>query len=505
MWLIIVAAGSIIHSYFSLESILLIEEPAYRTVSIVFLTIEAYILLQLFLINYFLIKSKGIEFSKDNTKYEVPTKDQISILVPTKNPNLDDLKRTLQAIIQLNYPKDLMEIWVGDDTTTTLQSKVEYLCREYGVNYYHSGTQKQFKAGMLNILLKKISSKYFIVLDYDQAPHPDLVKRLLGEFLSQNDPKLSFVQAIKRFRNIKSLSGFFSSILYLQYFEVVQRPKNSRGTVLFAGSTAMFRTDIVRQIGGFSVKSITEDTETAIQLILEGYHGRFINFIGSWGSVPNSYRDQVSQIWRWTMGGSQSLRLNFIRILKSKNLTISQKIDLVSTLGITFIIPFIFIYGLTVWILTLGSLDTPRLGFYVGGFLISSQIIIPTFGLLTYLVILSLAIRYAREETDQGDDYSWKLVLPMTMIGISTSVLIVPASVMGFLRIEHPESGNAKWNRNVRLFRNSFLFGLVGIILLFQGINLMSEQFYAGTLVLIEGLIFLHPLAVTTLLWITKN
>ncbi len=470
-----------------------------------FSMVEGLILFQLFLINFFLVKNTNLTAQDDTRSHFETGIEEVEILIPTKNPNLSDLKETFIAIQQMDYPKNLLNVWVGDDTTSDLKVEIQDLCRAYGFNYFNSGTQRHYKAGMLNILLEKVKAQYFVVLDYDQKPHRELISRLLEEFRAKNDPTLAFVQAIKRFKNIKSLSGFFSSVLYLQYFEVVQRPKNERKTVLFAGSTAMFRTEIVRSIGGFSVESITEDTETAVQLILHGYHGKFINYIGSWGTVPNNYRDQVSQIWRWTMGGSQSLRLNFWKFLRSKKLNLFQKIDLISTLGITFIIPFIFIYGLVVWAITLFGIDTPRYSILLGKVHVSSQILIPLFGLLTYLVILNLALQYAREESDRGEVYSWKLVLPMTMIGISTSVLILPASLMGFLNIEDPRTGKAKWNRNVKLFRNSFIFGFLGLIMLIHGLSLIFRNYDAGTIVFIEGLIFLHPLLVSSLLHFTNN
>ncbi len=505
IWIGGVFSLTIFHMYFALVKVFELENVWEKAFSFFFALIEGLILFQIFLINFFLTSDKYYPLTDNIEGKPSDEFEQVSILVPTKNPDINVLNETLTAIRDLNYPKEMLIVWIGDDTTTDLKSEIELLCKKFGFNYYNSGTQRHFKAGMLNILLEKINSKYFIVLDYDQKPDTGLVIRLLAEFKSRKDPKLAFVQAIKRFKNISSLSGFFSSILYLQYFEVVQRPKNRRKTVLFAGSTAMFRTDVVKSIGGFSIKSITEDTETAVQLILRGYYGQFINYIGSWGSVPSSYTEQISQIWRWTMGGSQSLRLNFPAFLRNPKLNLTQRIDLISTLGITFIIPFIFIYGIAVWVISLLGLDTPRYGFQLGTFLISSQIFIPFLGLLTYLVILSLAIQYAREESDQGEAYSWKLIVPMTMIGISTSVLILPASLMGFLKIEDPESGKAKWNRDVKLFRNSLIFAAWGIILIYQGFSLIINGLFTGTLVFIEGVIFLHPIIVSTVLYVTNN
>ncbi len=504
-WISSIIFGFGIHLYFSIQPIRKITDEIAKRINWITLAIESLIFLQIATINIFLFwgrNGNNIETANPNHDYD----ERVTILIPIKNPNLSYFEETVKAIGNLTYPRNKLTVMVGDDTTEQeLKLKIKELCNNYGLFYFHSGTQKKFKAGMVNILLQKVKDPYFIILDYDQVPVKDLIDILLSEFKKTNDENLAFVQAIKRFNRLKTISSYFSALLYLQNFEVIETPKNNRKTVLFVGSTAMFKTSAIKSINGFSYDSITEDTDTTIKLMVHGYYGKLVKRIGSWGKSPLTYKEQISQLWRWALGAGQSIRVNLKNLIFSKNLSVVQKLDVLTTIGIAFIVPLLFLYGLIVSFLGGIGINLVRPSLQINQITVSTYILLPLFELMTYLVILVFAFKSLREEETTRVSYKWRLIPIMTIIGISTTVLIMFASILGFLKYGMPSNPKSVWNRNVHLFRNSIIFALLGLGLIGLGYNLMINQFSSGILIFIEGIVFLFPITVSSFLALIEN
>ncbi len=69
------------------------------------------------------------------------------------------------------------------------------------------------------------------------------------------------------------------------------------------GSTACFRREAIESVGGFPENTFTEDVALATKLLVNGRSGLFVNFYGSSGTVPNTFEEHISQLWRWSHGG----------------------------------------------------------------------------------------------------------------------------------------------------------------------------------------------------------
>ena len=105
--------------------------------------------------------------------------------------------RLIESICALDYPRDLLEIQVLDDstdeTTAIAAAAVErYRHKGFDITYLHRTDRSGFKAGALDEGLKVARGQFIAIFDADFTPDADFLLRLLPHFA---DPSVGMVQA----------------------------------------------------------------------------------------------------------------------------------------------------------------------------------------------------------------------------------------------------------------------------------------------------------------------
>ena len=106
--------------------------------------------------------------------------------------------RLLQATARIDYPRDLLEIQVLDDSTDeTTGGGAARRCdrlvaQGFDVKYLHRTNRTGFKAGALDAGLKVARGEFVAIFDADFIPSPDFLQKTVPYF---QDPKVALVQA----------------------------------------------------------------------------------------------------------------------------------------------------------------------------------------------------------------------------------------------------------------------------------------------------------------------
>ena len=105
--------------------------------------------------------------------------------------------RLIDACVEMDYPRDLLEIQVLDDSTDETRQIAELAVRRHAmqgidIKYIHREDRTGFKAGALDEGLKVARGSYVAIFDADFIPKPDFLKRTVHYF---TDPKVALVQA----------------------------------------------------------------------------------------------------------------------------------------------------------------------------------------------------------------------------------------------------------------------------------------------------------------------
>ena len=107
------------------------------------------------------------------------------------------VERLINAVCDIDYPKDKLEIQVLDDSTDETVNVVRNIVEEkkiqgFDISLIHRENRKGFKAGALKEGLEIAKGKYIAIFDADFIPRKDFLKKTLSFF---NDENVGMVQS----------------------------------------------------------------------------------------------------------------------------------------------------------------------------------------------------------------------------------------------------------------------------------------------------------------------
>ncbi len=291
-------------------------------------------------IYYYIGSSSEYRLLKDdNNKYL--TSDplpKVAIFLPFYKEPLTVVSKTIDGALNIDYPKNRFEVVVCDDSPVGESTDIEAFCKERNVKFIHRDSRKGFKAGAINNALSKVKCDFVGILDSDHIPTPNFIRTCLSGF---TEDAVILVQGKPMFVNQDNYLQRSSAYIHTQFFHVYQKSRGTRNGVIFAGTTGMFRTELLLEYGGFHDDTLAEDTDTSFALMSKGYKTRYLHIICSKGLVPWNPISMINQVWRWTNGITSIIRKRLWKILKGKNSAIN-KTDIMSTL-------FTPVIGITMW------------------------------------------------------------------------------------------------------------------------------------------------------------
>jgi cellulose synthase/poly-beta-1,6-N-acetylglucosamine synthase-like glycosyltransferase len=231
--------------------------------------------------------------------------------------------RLIAAVCAMDYPRELLEIQVLDDSTdeTTEISELavrRYASRGFNIQYLHRVDRCGYKAGALEAGLKQATGTFIAIFDADFIPATDFLRRTLPYF--EADPKVGMVQA--RWGHINqdySLLTKIQSILLDAHFVLEHGGRNRAGCFFnFNGTAGVWRRDAIDAAGGWQHDTLTEDLDLSYRAQLGGWKFVFLPQVVSPAEVPVEMNSFKSQQHRWAKGSIQTCLKLLPRILRSE-------------------------------------------------------------------------------------------------------------------------------------------------------------------------------------------
>lgn len=201
------------------------------------------------------------------------------------------------------------------------------------------------KAGNINNVLFNSGSngKVILFLDADMQPTENFLLRTVPLLLEEmrddaientlmvdEDPEIgreantswrvnrdvAFVQAPQRFHNVDSadVMAHRNAIFY----DGICRGRDGFGMTPFVGTNALWRREVLSEIGGFVYGSVTEDTLTSNEVHRRGYISKYANESLAFGEAPVSVAAAMLQRQRWAKGAIMNGMKIFQRAAEEK-------------------------------------------------------------------------------------------------------------------------------------------------------------------------------------------
>jgi cellulose synthase/poly-beta-1,6-N-acetylglucosamine synthase-like glycosyltransferase len=266
---------------------------------------------------YLYMKNKGRQPAPAGVLETLPP---VTIQLPIYN-EMYVADRLIDAVCLIEYPRDLLEIQVLDDSTDETQGVAEQAVRRnksrgVDITYIHRTDRTGYKAGALEAGLKVAKGEFVAIFDADFIPTVDFLTRTIQFFV---DPKIAMVQA--RWGHINqeySLLTKIQSILLDGHFVLEHGGRNRAGLFFnFNGTAGIWRRDAITDAGGWQHDTLTEDLDLSYRAQLRGWKFVFLPDLIAPAEVPVEMNSFKSQQHRWAKGSIQTCRKLLPRILRS--------------------------------------------------------------------------------------------------------------------------------------------------------------------------------------------
>ncbi len=275
---------------------------------------------------------------------DTPMTPPITIIAPAHNEETS-IRVAIRNLLELDYPElEIIVVNDGSEDRTLEELREEFRLRPVRMVYvaetksapvrglYRSDVDSRLvvidkeaggsKADAVNAGLNAATSPYVCVVDSDSVLERDGLLRIMMPILE--DPKrVVAVGGIVRVLNGSEIVGgqlrrvrlprksleAIQVIEYLRAF-LIGREAWAQGNMLMiiSGAFGLFRTDLVRAVGGYRANSIGEDMDLVARLHRHlrekgaDYQIRFVPDPMCWTEVPSDLRSLGRQRARWQKG-----------------------------------------------------------------------------------------------------------------------------------------------------------------------------------------------------------
>jgi cellulose synthase/poly-beta-1,6-N-acetylglucosamine synthase-like glycosyltransferase len=215
-------------------------------------------------------------------------------------------ERLIDAVIKIEYPRELLEIQVLDDSTDDTgriasAAVKKYFDQGFDISYHHREDRTGFKAGALEAGLKKSSGEFVLIFDADFVPRADCIRRMIDYF---TDERVGMVQM--RWSHINadySLLTKVQAIMLDGHFVIEQTARNRCGGFFnFNGTAGIWRREAIEWSGGWQHDTLAEDTDLSYRAQLMGWHFVYLADDDVPAELPVEINAFKSQQRRWAKG-----------------------------------------------------------------------------------------------------------------------------------------------------------------------------------------------------------
>lgn len=263
----------------------------------------------------FILLARLLYFYKPVRLFEHPDKPLISILIAARNEETTIIS-CLEAIQNLNYPEEKIEVWIGDDQSTDATAARVAECIQNLPNYTLVSIQPgtgavKGKANVLAQLAQRATGEFLFITDADIHVPEYWIESLLGGFEAQT--------GIVSGSTVVSGTGIFSNVQRTDWayaFGMAHVVSEMNMPVTAVGNNMAIRKSCYESTGGYEKLpfSITEDFELFKAALRKGWGYR--NLLGASSTAESaplkSLKEVLDQRKRWLSG---AIRLPVVLLL----------------------------------------------------------------------------------------------------------------------------------------------------------------------------------------------
>ncbi len=303
----------------------------------------------------------------------------ISILIPAFNEE-KVIGKTIESALEIDYPKK--EVIIIDDGSTDKTLLIAKRFQRDNVKVLHK--ENSGKATALNYGINFAKGEILTILDADTIAGKNSLKEIVKVF--ENSSNVGGVAGNVKVRNKTNWLTWCQALEYVSGLQIARRAFDMFGAItIVPGAMGAFKTNILKDTGGYDKDTIVEDFDATIKVLKSGQIIKGTTKSLAYTEVPEKIKEFVKQRNRWYRGNLQVL-------FKHKNALTNPRYGFLQKIAL----PYMF----------LSMIVLPITGFFMLGSLILSIIqgdIFFVLSSMTFFIILqyllvTLAVRIERED-----------------------------------------------------------------------------------------------------------
>lgn len=246
------------------------------------------------------------EMLKSHTEPESePVTHTLTVIVPAYNEEAM-VAETVDALLAQTVPAERI-IVVNDHST----DRTPEILASYGdkIDVMVPEEQTGSKARAQNYALQFCDTDLVLPVDGDTILGPEYIERIKPSFV---DEEVAIAAGCVQTQYSRSVVERGRTIEYLHGFHW-QRPVQNMANspVVCSGCCSVFRTQELKDFGGFPERTVVEDMDYTWSKQIEGRKAVYIANAEAWAADPENVRFLRIQMWRWMAGFFQNVRIHF--------------------------------------------------------------------------------------------------------------------------------------------------------------------------------------------------
>ena len=246
---------------------------------------------------------------------------RVTIQLPIYNERYV-VERLIDEVTKIEYPKELLQIQVLDDSTDDTHAHAEALCERYqalgfNVEYHHRADRQGYKAGALAEGLKTATGEFVAIFDADFIPPTDFLLKTVHHFA---DPAVGVVQT--RWSYLNREYNFLTEVeaMLLDGHFILEHGARSRAGYFFNfnGTAGILRRRMIDDAGGWQADTLTEDSDLSYRAQLKGWRFVYLPGLDCPSELPVEMHGFQVQQSRWAKGLTQVAKKLLPEILRAK-------------------------------------------------------------------------------------------------------------------------------------------------------------------------------------------
>lgn len=279
--------------------------------------------------------------NKDKLLKKIKSKKipSVSILIPAFNEE-DSIESTIKNILEIDYPKNNLEIIVIDDGST---DRTYEIAKKYEGKIKILRKENGGKASALNLGILNAKNEFIAVIDADSLLERDALKNCM-KYFDEKD-----VAAVTSHILPKEKNKLLEKLQNIEFMIIaLTRKLKERLNIIDAtpGPLSVYKKSVLVNLGMFDENNLTEDIEIAWRILRNGYKIKMAYDAFVYSRYPSSFRKWWAQRTRWNIGGLQTLFKHLDCMIKKDGNIVGRFLIPVSIMGylLTLVGVFILFY-----------------------------------------------------------------------------------------------------------------------------------------------------------------